>query len=43
MRKHSYNGSDTERVGNKTMTVGSNFRCTLFIKIKLKIYKDLTQ
>ena len=28
MRKASYNGSDSERVTNRTMTLASNFKCT---------------
>ena len=35
MRKGSFNGSDTERVTNRTMTVASNYKCThLFTQSK---------
>ena len=31
MRKGSYNGTDSDKIGNRTMTIASNFKCIVLI------------
>lgn len=31
MRKGSYNGTDSDKIANRTMTIASNFKCIVLI------------
>ena len=42
MRKGSYNGTDSDKIANRTMTVASNFKCKeLRFILQFRICKDL--